>query len=58
MGTYIVNNTDGSEKAKLYLMRNPWGNDGNYVGAWNDKDPIWKESNYAKQVPYLGMDDG
>lgn len=43
LGTYIVHNADGTEKAKLYLIRNPWGNDGKYAGAWNDKDTIWND---------------
>jgi len=34
-------NTDGSLKARLLKMRNPWGNDGQYAGAWNDNDAAW-----------------
>ena len=50
LSAYVVKNADGSEKAKLFLMRNPWGNDGNFNGSWSDKDPIWndKVNNYAK----------
>lgn len=28
IAAYIVKNADGTEKAKLFLMRNPWGTDG------------------------------
>ena len=28
ISAYTVYNADGSEKSKLFLMRNPWGSDG------------------------------
>lgn len=61
LAAYVVKNADGTEKAKLLLMRNPWGNDGNYIGAWNDNDALWTDTvnNYAKQVPYTkNVNDG
>lgn len=36
ISAYIVKNANGTEKAKLFMMRNPWGTDGKYKGAWND----------------------
>lgn len=50
ISAYVVKNADGTEKAKLFLMRNPWGTDGSYNGAWNDNDAIWSDTtnNYAK----------
>lgn len=60
IGTYIVYNANGTEKARLYQMRNPWGNDGQYSGAWNDADPLWndKVNKYYSQVPYVNANDG
>lgn len=59
-GVFTVKNADGSVKANLYLCRNPWGSDGGYKGAWNDKDTIWSDTvnKYASQVPYVNADDG
>lgn len=45
IAAYVVRNEDGSEKAKLYLIRNPWGSDGNFNGSWCDSDPIWEMKN-------------
>ena len=35
-------------------MRNPWGTDTTYKGAWNDNDANWKDltNNYAAQVNF------
>jgi calpain-15 len=61
LAAYIVRYANGTEKAKLLLMRNPWGNDGVYNGTWNDNDALWNDltNNYAKQVPYTkNVNDG
>lgn len=34
-------NENGSLRARLYKMRNPWGSDGAYAGTWRDLDPLW-----------------
>jgi hypothetical protein len=54
LSVHTVKNKDLSVKAKLYLMRNPWGKDGEYKGTWNDNDALWLDTtnNYKGQVPY------
>lgn len=42
LSAQTVYNADGTEKAKLVLMRNPWGFD-DYTGPWSDSDPIWND---------------
>jgi len=39
---------------KVYLIRNPYGCDYNYKGAWNATDPNWTDALVA-QVPF-GID--
>lgn len=41
MSAIPIYNTDGSLKANLLKMRNPWGDDGDYNATWNDDDSIW-----------------
>ena len=41
IGAYNVTNSDGTLKARLLRIRNPWATDYNYNGAWNDNDTIW-----------------
>jgi hypothetical protein len=41
IGAYKVYNADGSLKADLFKMRNPWGTDTTYNGTWCDSDSIW-----------------
>jgi hypothetical protein len=41
LGVYKVYNADGTLKADLIKMRNPWGSDGSYNGTWSDSDTIW-----------------
>jgi Calpain family cysteine protease len=55
LNAYTVKFSNGTEKAKLFLMRNPWGSDGNYNGSWSDLDPIWKDTtnNFKGQVPFI-----
>jgi len=42
IGVAPVYNSDGTLKANLLKMRNPWGSDGSYNGTWSDSDSIWK----------------
>jgi hypothetical protein len=51
LGAYKVTSSTGVV-TKLFLMRNPWGTDGNYNGTWRDADPRWLTNNYTSQVPY------
>lgn len=51
VATYEVRSTAGVV-TQLYLIRNPWGSDGEYFGAWSDEDPIWQTNNYSTQVPF------
>ena len=55
LNAYTVKYANGAEKAKLFLMRNPWGSDGNYNGSWSDNDAIWNDAvnNYKAQVPFV-----
>jgi hypothetical protein len=50
LSTHTVKYANGTLRAKLNLMRNPWGRDGDYVGRWNDADPLWLDTinNYAR----------
>jgi hypothetical protein len=41
VGAYTLKNADGSQKARLFRIRNPWGSDGAYNGTWRDSDPVW-----------------
>lgn len=58
--TFTVLNADGTTKAKLFKMRNPWGSDGAYFGAWCDADTIWSTvgQTYATQVGFVSANDG
>jgi hypothetical protein len=64
IGVATLKNQDGSEKAKLLKMRNPWGVDGQYNGTYGDKDPIWNTAftsgaNYSAQVGFSkNLSDG
>eukprot|EP00347_Sterkiella_histriomuscorum_P009273 403341839 len=55
---YILKEQNGTIKARLFKMRNPWGKDGKYKGQYNDNDPIWTQGNYASQVGFQKADDG
>jgi calpain, invertebrate len=41
LSTIQIWNADGTLKANLLKMRNPWGDDGDYNGTWNDGDAVW-----------------
>jgi hypothetical protein len=45
-------NADGTTKAQLVKMRNPWGIDSLYNGTWNDNDATWNtvDQTYATQA--------
>jgi len=40
IGTYQIRAKNG-DVFRLLKVRNPWSNDGSYIGKWNDKDEIW-----------------
>jgi hypothetical protein len=60
VGAYILKNADGTQKARLLRIRNPWGSDGAYNGTWRDSDPVWATAGqtYKTQVPYISANDG
>ena len=41
LSAYTLLNADGTTKAKLLKIRNPWGVDGDYNGTWSDYDSTW-----------------
>lgn len=41
LGYVTLTNADGSTKAQLVKMRNPWASDVQYIGSWSDIDPTW-----------------
>ena len=55
ISAHIVYNADGTEKAKLVRIRNPWGNDNKFNGTWKDTSPLWKDevNKYYAQVPFV-----
>jgi hypothetical protein len=60
IGVAKIYNADGSLKANLFKMRNPWGSDGSYVGSWSDSDQVWNTAGqtYASQVSWTNSSDG
>ena len=61
LSNHIIYNADGSERARLFRCRNPWGYDGKYNGTWHDKSQLWQDkvNNYAAQLPYAeNTEDG
>jgi hypothetical protein len=63
IGAVELMNEDGTVRDRLFKMRNPWGSDGAYKGAYCDADPIWNTvfttgSNYATQVNFTNANDG
>lgn len=44
LSAHIIYNSDGTEKAKLFRVRNPWSQDAGYSGKWNDNDPDWLDT--------------
>ena len=60
LGTNTVYNADGSVKANLFKIRNPWGSDAMYNGSWSDDDNVWNTvgQNYKQQVGFEKKDDG
>lgn len=41
LGYVTLVNADGTTKAKLVRMRNPWASDVEYIGSWSDSDSTW-----------------
>jgi len=56
IGIATLKKTDGTV-VNLMKMRNPWAVE-RYKGPYSDNDPIWKEADYAKQVGFVGGNDG
>lgn len=54
LSNHIIYNADGTEKARLFRCRNPWGSDTSYNGTWNDNSALWddKVNNYGAQLPF------
>jgi len=42
---------------QLCKLRNPWGNDNEWTGAWSDKDPKWTPE-LKKECEMVAADDG
>eukprot|EP00931_Biecheleriopsis_adriatica_P056045 TRINITY_DN33218_c0_g1_i1.p1 TRINITY_DN33218_c0_g1~~TRINITY_DN33218_c0_g1_i1.p1 ORF type:complete len:430 (+),score=89.30 TRINITY_DN33218_c0_g1_i1:132-1292(+) len=38
-----------SHDLKLVMLRNPWGNEKEWRGAWSDRSPLWKQFPEVKQ---------
>ena len=36
LGAYAIKDSNGNVVNRLLRIRNPWGNDHNYNGTWND----------------------
>jgi hypothetical protein len=52
LGAYQVTGSNGGVVANLYHVRNPWGMDYGYSGAWSDNGSAWTAA-YKAQVPYV-----
>ena len=60
IGAYNLTDINGKVVERLFLMRNPWGNE-MYIGKWYDGDARWTSGvgvDYRKQVPYVNLNDG
>lgn len=60
IGVVTLYNSDGTTKAQLFRMRNPWGSDGDYNGTWSDNDSVWTTSGetYIEQADFRNASDG
>lgn len=50
LGAYSLKDSQGTVRARLLRVRNPWGTD-SYSGPWGDNDSRWTTA-YKSQVPF------
>ena len=59
IGSYAIKDAAGTVTNRLMLLRNPWGVDAGYNGAWNDGDTTRWTAEAKAQVPYVNdLNDG